>query len=267
MADEEGNEVDDDRVRDIIESSLVVLGAGAGTAVGGPWAGAALSEAARRVGLEVYDRLLVWRQRMRVGATLGYMAADAEELANQGALRRGDGFFNQDETGRSAADELCEAVLLSAADSFQEKKLRHLGAILPAASVRVDVAAADALWICRVVDRLSWRQLTLIALLLNPPTDQLVLRDVQKDEGRERRASGAFMSEVEELTVYGLLDVLDANGEPQATGQTWGTISGIWGAGTARWTLSREGRLLSELSRLDDVAPPDLARVTEELLS
>src|ERR1019366_9520486 len=168
----------------------------------------ALSEGARRIGLEVYDRLLVRRQQVRVGATLGYLAADAAKLSVAGAVLRGDTFFEADESGRSSADELCEGVLLSAADSFQEKKLRHLGAILPAASVRVDVSAADALWICRLVDRLSWRQLTLIALLLDPPTDLLVLRDIEKDQGRERRASGAFMSEVEELTTFGLLDVL-----------------------------------------------------------
>jgi hypothetical protein len=75
------------------------------------------------------------------------------------------------------------------------------------------------------------------------------------------------MSEVEELTTFGLLDVLDANGAPRASGQTWETISGIWGAGTARWTLSGEGRLLSELSRLDDVEHLELSHVTEELLS
>lgn len=180
MREERRHEPEADRIRDIIESSLVVVGAGAGTALGGTWAGAALSESARRIGLEVYDRLLVWRQRVRVGATLGYWAADGAALTATGAVPRRDGFFEADTNGRSAADELAEGVLLSAADSFQEKKLRHLGAILPAASVRDDVSAADALWICRLVDRLSWRQLTVIALLLDPPTDELRSRDIEK---------------------------------------------------------------------------------------
>lgn len=75
------------------------------------------------------------------------------------------------------------------------------------------------------------------------------------------------MSEVEELTSYGLLDILDRDGEPHASGQEWDTISGIWGADTARWTLSAEGRLLAALARLDDVEHLELTRAAEELLS
>jgi hypothetical protein len=277
VAHETPTEDPDSRIPAIIETSANALGAAVGGSlgligpeawmVGGPALGTAVGDVLRRVGLEVYDRVIFRRRRDRVGLTIGVMAHDARELAEAGEELRADDFFAPDPSGRSPADELGEGILLSAADAFQERKLRHLGALLPAAAVRENLSSADALWVARQVDGLTWRQLVALAMLSNPPISELTLRDVRQHEGQQRGASGAFRQEVDELARAGLLGIMNARGELTRAGRTWETVGTIWTADTGTWRLTPEGRLVTDLARLDTVPAPDRDEVIRELLA
>jgi hypothetical protein len=95
--------------------------------IGGAVAGVAITKTIRRVGVEVYDRLLIPRQQERVGTVLAVALDDAQAHAEGGQEIRDDGFFDSVEGRRSDAEELLEGVLLQAANAYQERKLRHLG--------------------------------------------------------------------------------------------------------------------------------------------
>ena len=189
------------------------------------------TRALKRVGMEVYDRLIVTRQQERVGATLAVITSDVRNLDADGASWREDGFFDADDGRRSDADERSEGVLLHAADAYQEMKLRHLGAVMPALAVRPDVSPADGHWIADLASRLTWRQLVVLAIFIDPPEKELSLRDIDQDTTGSRIPAGTLADEVEELGDLGLLGTTNSDGEIVRSGRTIGTMDGgIWKA-------------------------------------
>jgi hypothetical protein len=270
-------EADSRRLRDLIESSSDLIGAVAGGAIGlvggpvgsigGAAAGVAITKTVRRVGVEVYDRLLVPRQQERVGTVLAVALDDAQTRANEGEKVRDDGFFDSAEGQRSDAEELFEGVLLQAANAYEERKLRHLGAILPSLAVRPDVSPADGHWLARLADRLTWRQLVVLSIFAEPPEERVRQRDIAREEGHAAGPTGGLRQEVEELATFGLLGVVDSNGEPTSAGSTWESVSGMWGVPMDRWRMTDQGCLLVDVARLNDIAATERAPVLDDLLT
>jgi hypothetical protein len=266
------------RLRTAIEAGGELLGAAGGGAIGliggpagaigGAAAGVALTRTLGRIGLEVYDRLIVRRQQLRVGATLGLALQDVDALSEAGALLRTDNFFDKTQRGRSDAEELTEGILLHAADAYQELKLRHLAAILPALAVRPDVSAADGHWITDVASRLTWRQLVVLAIFADPPADELMHHDIDQDMRDRTPLPGMFADEIEELAALGLVGTTNPDGEPVRVERTVGGIEGgVWGAPMATWRVTASGQLLAELTRLDDVPGDERSSVLQALLA
>jgi hypothetical protein len=270
-------EADDRRLRNLIDNSSDLIGAVAGGAIGlvggpigsigGAAAGVAITKTIRRVGVEVYDRLLVARQQERVGTVLAVALDDAQGRAADGEEIRDDGFFDAGEGQRSDAEELLEGVLLQAANAYQERKLRHLGAILPSLAVRPDISAADGHWLARLADRLTWRQFVVLAIFADPPEERLSLRDIDHDVSGGIGPTGGLRQEVEELGTFGLLGVTNSNGETGPVGSTYDSASGIWGVPMVRWRLTVQGRLLVDVARLADVSATEREIVLNDLLA
>jgi len=276
MSAEDEEDPSDRRFRGMISSSSDLIGALGGGAVGliggpagamgGAAAGVMLTKVMRRVGLEVYERLIVRRQQERVGAVLAIAWADAAADAEAGREPRSDGFFDSAPGLRSDAEEILEGVLLHAANAYQERKLRHLGAILPALAIRPEISAADGHWMTLLADRLTWRQLVVLSLFANPPSERFAQRDIDHDERGTRGPVGALRDEVEELGSLGLLGVTNTDGEIVRASGTMGTMATIWGAPIGQWQLTRQGRLLVEVAKLDAVPKADQDPVLNELL-
>jgi hypothetical protein len=253
---------DSARLRDAIEASGDLLGAVGGGAVGliggppgalgGAAAGVVFTRALTRVGLEVYDRLVVRRQRERVGVALAVISNDTSQLAKSESPWRSDGFFDKLPSGRSEAEELVEGVLLHAADAYQESKLRHLAAIVPALAARPDVPAADGMWITELASRLTWRQLVVLAIFAALPEEEPTLDDFDRDVSGREPLPGMFAEEIEELTAIGLLGTLNADGVT-IDRTVGGVAGGVWQIDMRAWRLTAPGRLLAQLARLDDV--------------
>ena len=270
-------EADSHRLRDLIENSSDLIGAVAGGAIGlvggpagsigGAAAGVAITKTVRRVGVEVYDRLLVARQQERVGTVLAVALDDAQARAADGEKTRDDGFFDSGKGQRSDAEELLEGVLLQAANAYQERKLRHLGAILPSLAVRPDIPPADGHWLARLADRLTWRQFVVLSIFADPPEERLSLRDIDQDVSGGTGPTGGLRQEVEELGTFGLLGVTNSNGETGPVGSTYDSASGIWGVSTVRWRLTVQGRLLVDVARLADISTTERESVLNDLLA
>lgn len=158
--------------------------------------------------------------------------------------------------------------MLHAADAYQELKLRHLAAILPALAVRPDVSAADGHWITDVASRLTWRQLVVLAIFADPPVDEPMRHDVDQDVYGKTPLPGVFADEIEELAALGLVGTTNTDGDAVRVGRTVGGIEGgVWGVRMASWQVTAPGRLLAELTRLDDVPDDERATVLQALLA
>ena len=270
-------EPDSRRLRVLIENSSDLIGAVAGVSIGfvggpagsivGAAAGVAITKTVRRVGVEVYDRLLVARQQERVGTVLAVALNDAQGRAADGETIRDDGFFDSAEAQRSDAEEILEGVLLEAANAYQERKLRHLGAILPSLAVRPDVSPADGHWIARLADRLTWRQLVVLAIFADPPEQRLSQRDIDQDVSGSTPLQTGLGEEVEELRTLGLLGEATEDGEVVRAGTLIRGTSGLLRLPMTLWRLADPGRLLVEVARLDGISAEERAAVLEDLLT
>jgi len=260
----------------MISSSSDLLGAVGGGAIGliggpvgamgGAAAGVMITKTMRRVSLEVYDRLVVRRQQERVAVAIAIATADAAANANAGRELRSDGFFDSTEGLRSDAEEILEGLLLHAANAYQERKLRHLGAILPWLAVRPEISPADGHWLTLLADRLTWRQLVVLSVFHDPPTERFSARDVAREEGATSGPNGSIRDEVEELGTFGQLGVTNSSSEIVRASGTMGTMATIWGAPVSSWKLTAQGRLRVEVARLDTVPSADQGALLNELL-
>lgn len=95
-------------------------------AFGGAAAGWASGEALYRIGSEVLGRMTT-REALRVGAVAAVIEADATQRFQHEAERRQDGFFSPQGERRPDGEELLEGLLRYAAETYEERKLPHLG--------------------------------------------------------------------------------------------------------------------------------------------
>jgi hypothetical protein len=79
-----------------------------------------------------------------------------------GATPRDDGFFTDEQTGRTKAEEIFEGVLLKARDQHEEKKLVHFGYFYSNLAFRSDIPPSLANYFIKTANALSYRQFVLL---------------------------------------------------------------------------------------------------------
>jgi len=140
-----------------------LIGGPAG-AMGGAAAGVMLTKVMRRVGLEVYERLIVRRQQERVGAVLAIAWPMLRPTQRQG----GNPGLTDSSTPLPDYDQMLrrsfEGVLLHAAKCVPGAEASPSGSELPALAIRPEISAADGHWMTLLADRLTWRQLVVLSL-------------------------------------------------------------------------------------------------------
>ncbi len=148
------------------------VGGVAGQATGDPMSGAALQPlvagAINRIGALIYQRLTGPAQQRRAGGALFVARARIRERLESGDKPRDDGFFDEMGGDRAPAEELLEGVLLQAADSYQQRKVQYLGEFYASLVFATGLDPAYAHALLRVADRLTYRQLVLLALIGGP---------------------------------------------------------------------------------------------------
>jgi len=184
-----------DRVRRLLADGAEQVGAAAGVLIGwgiagpegamlGAVGGTGLKQAIELVGADIYDRLLGPRERYRIGTALGYAIATIEQNYKDGKSPSDASFFTSADQARPKAEELLEAVLLKARDTYEEKKLRYLGAFygnvaFPHSTVIESVRASFELPTSEMnlfferANGLSYRQMLILALIARKHEFQL----------------------------------------------------------------------------------------------
>lgn len=126
-------------------------------------AGGPIASGVAAVLKEVTARLLSPRERARIDAVTDIATYRISARLLAGHTCRSDGFFDHLEPGPSM--ELLEAVLLKARDSFEEKKVRHLGLFYANLVFSDYVSPESAHFLLKELERLTYRQLCLLALV------------------------------------------------------------------------------------------------------
>lgn len=248
--------------RELVATGADIAGSAAATAVGllfagpvGAIAGAALgpmvTEGIRRVTEEVAERVLGPRERARAGAAIAFAVQRLEQLAANGAKIRGDGFFDDLPSGRNAARETVEGVLLAARRSFEERKVRHLGYMIANIAVHPEVDPALAAHLLQRAEGLTWRQYVMLAavgraqeLPLPPGTIDFQAKDWEGWGAKAEFLSlfeGYYFRAPDKTTEFADLPLINTEMSEQR--------------------LSAQGRLMLALLSLDEISDNDVLEV------
>jgi hypothetical protein len=214
-----------------LAGASVSLFGGPGGALGGAATGWLTGETLERVAREVAARVGE-RGAMRAGAAAAVITADVEARAAAGGEPRDDGFFEPRADDRPAGEELLEGILRQAAETWEERKLPHVAHIYDGVAADADISPAHANYLLRLADRLTYRQLALLAVLADEDTFRARARASSTNaEGRTQLAEELAM-ELDDLGDSGLLGVRVEGKVPYRSGRPMAAAAR---RATSRW--------------------------------
>jgi hypothetical protein len=134
-----------------------LLGDAPGAAVGAA-VGSLVSHALQTAGMEIWERYLTKRGKVRVARVIVLAADEMQKRLQTGAKPRSDQFFTAQPPFCSPAEEIIESVLLKAEREPEERKLPYIAKLLAHipfdSSIDVDMAHQ----LLRFAETLSYRQ-------------------------------------------------------------------------------------------------------------
>lgn len=196
-----------ENTKNLIEMGADIAGNAAGAAVGfivaGP-AGGVIGAAAtpvltgilKTIGSEIKSRLYSDRELIRAGGAMAFAVQKIQSNLKAGKTLRSDNFFNSTANDRGAAKEMLEGVLLAAQKEYEEKKVRFYGNLYANIAFESDIDRSQANYLIRLLDRLSFRQLCLIAQFQN---GAITFKASQPNPD--------VMNELNELTSLGIIEM------------------------------------------------------------
>lgn len=130
-----------------------------------PGGGGPVASVVAAVLKEIAGRLLSAREQARMASATDIATNRISARLISGHLLRSDGFFDKIEYRGSPSQELLEAVLVKARDSYEERKVRYLGLFYSNLVFADYVSSQTAHYLLKQFEQLSYRQLCLIALV------------------------------------------------------------------------------------------------------
>lgn len=255
------NEEGDDRRRGrLIDAGSELTGAVVGTVfgviTGNPVAGAAagslLGQSLRWAGGEFAQRVLSEREEVRIGAALQWAAERYEERRTAGEDVRDDGWFDKEPTGRSAAEELAEGVLIAAQREHEERKVQFIGYLLANLAFYHQIDRHHANRLLRLAQHLSWRQICLLALVRNRDRFNLT-KETDYAPAKGQPIDWSIVGVRRELAELGYAQLEMVGASNDDSSHLGGTIGS-----PANLELWGDGQLLYLLMSLDKVSKEDL---------
>jgi hypothetical protein len=262
------------RATELIEGGADLAGASIGAAVGlvgapalvvgGAAAGVVASRMLRRMGSEIHQRLLGPRQRVRVGAAFAVAADAIATRLEAGEAPRSDGFFNSGPAGRPAAEEVLEGVLQAAGEAFEERKVPFLGKLYASVAFDPTVGRPQANFFIAVAERLTFRQLVLMAVISRRDAESVAISAGGKDTPASQiHFSEKLGLEADDLERRGLI----GNG-PRGSTPRPGARAFVEAGGrpVSDLSLTGPGEQLHDLMGLQDISEDARQEVLKDLL-
>lgn len=239
-----------DKAKTLVECGAEIAGACIGGALGFVAGGPGGAAAAGAVGVIVTrslantaDKVMSHRERIRVGSVAAVAVACIADRINRGDTPRPD-FFSSDQI-HSAGEQLFEGVLLKARDEYEEKKLLYLGRFYANLVFSPTISPATAALLIKMLERLTFRQLILLSLLLKK--GQLDVENLRSQEHLDAELEALKREEMD-------LHASDL-----------GSMGLIRGAAPFVDELSPLGAMLASLAELDIVPDVEIEQVIELL--
>jgi hypothetical protein len=264
---------DVERATELIEGGADLAGASIGAAVGliggpelvvgGAAVGVVASRAFRRMGSELQQRVLAPRQRVRVGAALAVAAEMISTRLDAGEVPRSDGFFEASSAGRPAAEEVLEGVLQAAGEAFEERKVPFLGKLYASVAFDPSVGRPQANFFIAVAERLTFRQLVLMAVVSRRDAEPLATSAANEVPPRQVHFGEKLGLEADDLERRGLI-TQGLPGSPPKAGARAFVEAGS--RPVLNLSLTGPGEQLHELMGLRDVSDEARREVLLDLL-
>lgn len=145
------------------------LGAAVGIATGIPFVGVLLAPytavSLENLGKSLIDQGLGPRKEKRIEALIQAAAYLFNMRSIKGDIPRDDGFFLSQNNQQPAAQEILEAVLVAATESFEESKLVILANALANICYNKNITRATAQVVLRTLNELTYREILIVALV------------------------------------------------------------------------------------------------------
>jgi hypothetical protein len=233
-----------------------VIGGPGGAALGGA-GGVVVTRAVKRLGGEIQRWVLGPMGEVRVGAATAYAYDSISVRIMAGDTLRDDEPWREDSgRGRTAAEEVLEGVLRTAADSWEQRKVRYVGLFYASLAFRPDVGPAYANTLLRMAGALGYRQLEVLTFFNRYPSDPRLISIDGKRAVNPGLLPDGLGYEVDTLGDMGLLGAADALGEVKLAAAYGPSLSTQHRYGTLALTF--EGRTLHDLMRLDTIPQEDV---------
>jgi hypothetical protein len=245
----------------IAGAAMGLIGGPLGALAGGA-AGVALGEVLATAGVEFYNRVLAPRQGARAAGALAVATVEINRRLGAGEVPRQD--FSEASGEDSDAAEILEGALLTAANSYEARKVPYIGKFYANLAFDADITPSYAGLLLKLLDRLTYGQLRVIATLGKPAyLNALPQLAVERQEGAFR--SGAdVIAEFDELSTMGLVGVAQEDGSAVPPLATWGR--GTWNEiGLFKARLTASGTRVHNLLGLSDMADDERDAVLRAL--
>lgn len=108
--------------------------------------------------VEITERQLSQRERIRIGATSSAVITTIEEHVSAGEEIRTDDFFEVNDHYRSHGEEIFEGVLIKAKNEHEERKLIYLGRIFANAAFMPKISVYEVNHILNTSSNLTYTQ-------------------------------------------------------------------------------------------------------------
>jgi hypothetical protein len=165
-------------------------------------------------------------------------------------------------------------VLRTAADEWERRKVPYIGRIFGKLGFDASVSPANAAYLLKLADRLTYQQVVLLAFWeaaedeKRPYQHEVQSAYIQTQEGRSRPTE-TILAEMNDLATAGLLGVVNSEGQPVRVGETIGGLGGFgtYGGGVdlTAVRLFGSGKTLYRLMGLDQIPHDDLMRIARAL--
>jgi hypothetical protein len=263
---------------ELVETASAVVGALAGTALtllAGPFVGSAGGQAVARVllrvGAEIEQRFLGPHQEKRIADAYEAAAAELGEQLEAGNSVRADGFFDSSDADHvSSAEELLEGTLRTAAEAWEGRKVPYIGRIFGRLSFDSSVSPAEAAFLLKLADRVTYEQLVLLAFWAaaeDPSSDrrQEVSRLAIDRAQSGGRATASVIAEMDDLASMSLIGVATNDEDALPPSAIFASTGGFGTTDLDTVRLTTIGQTLHRLMGLDGIPAPELSEVLRSI--
>jgi hypothetical protein len=241
------NDKSEEKARDLVQSGSEIAGAAIGGAVGFLAAGPVGAAGAGALGVliakslaQTADKVMSSREKARVGSVAAIAVARIAERVSNGDSPRSD-FFTPGGGLQSDGAQLLEGVLLKARDEYEERKLHHLGRFYGNLAFS-NISASVASLLIKTFERLTYRQLLLLALICRSGTINV----------KNLRCQTHVDPELEALK----------REEMELHGSDFGSTGLVHSSGPFDDRLSSLGIVLAELTEIGDISEDAMSEIT-----